>query len=486
MRHISWFILIIFFPVFSSCIPTSVPSTAIRPTITYNPFATFSPTPFRPENDTPIPPPSETINPDVLIPSNPRTKYVIDALLDYHAHTVSVDEKISYLNTTGIQLDQLVLAVESNLWNNCFVLESVAVNGETGMYTLRGHRLEILLTESLAPDSDLNVTLQYLLNLPAANSFHLFGYKTNQINLIDWYPFIVPFIDGWLLHEPSEVGEYLVYDAVDYDVSLVVIPSMTVAASAPLSGDRYLLESARTFVLSASPDYQTTTASLDGVSLTGYYFATDKISGETTLQESAKALSVFSDMFGAYTHPSLSIVEADFFDGMEYDGLFFLGRHFYTANDGTKLNFMVDLAVHETAHQWWFSRVGSDQALDPWLDEALSTYSEYLFYEKVYPGVAETWWQFRVNSFFPIGDVDSSVYTTNDFQAYANSVYLRGAQFLRDLRSRIGEDVFFAFLKDYAAQMMGKVATTTDFFRILSEHTDLDITDLVQIYFKDQ
>jgi hypothetical protein len=485
MRHISWFILIIFFPVFSSCIPTSVPSTALRPTITYNPFATLSPTPFRPENDTPIPTPSDTVNPDALIPTNPRTKYVIDALLDYHAHTVSVDEKIRYFNTTGIQLDQLVLAVESNLWNNCFVMENIAVNGETVMYTLRGHRLEILLMESLAPNSDLNLTLQYRLNLPAANTFHLFGYKANQTNLIDWYPFIVPFIDGWILHEPSEVGEHLVYDAVDYDVSLVVTPPMTVAASAPLSNGRYLLESARTFVLSASPDYQATTSNLDGVSLTSYYFATDKISGETTLQESAKALSVFSDMFGAYTHPSLSIVEADFFDGMEYDGLFFLGRPFYTANDGTKLNFMVDLAVHETAHQWWFGRVGSDQALEPWLDEALSTYSEYLFYENVYPGVAETWWQFRVNCFFPMGDVDSSIYTTNDFQAYANSVYLRGAQFLRDLRSRIGDEVFFAFLKDYAAQMMGKVATTNDFFRILGDHTDLDITDLVQIYFEE-
>jgi hypothetical protein len=29
---------------------------------------------------------------------------------------------------------------------------------------------------------------------------------------------------------------------------------------------------------------------------------------------------------------------------------------------------------HETAHQWFYSLVGNDQALDPWLDEALATW----------------------------------------------------------------------------------------------------------------
>ena len=31
---------------------------------------------------------------------------------------------------------------------------------------------------------------------------------------------------------------------------------------------------------------------------------------------------------------------------------------------------------HETAHQWFYSLVGNDQARDPWLDEGLATWAE--------------------------------------------------------------------------------------------------------------
>ena len=34
---------------------------------------------------------------------------------------------------------------------------------------------------------------------------------------------------------------------------------------------------------------------------------------------------------------------------------------------------------HETAHQWFYSLVGNDQALDPWLDEALATWAQAVF-----------------------------------------------------------------------------------------------------------
>src|SRR5204863_178296 len=34
--------------------------------------------------------------------------------------------------------------------------------------------------------------------------------------------------------------------------------------------------------------------------------------------------------------------------------------------------------VHELAHQWFYSLVGNDQARDPWLDEALASYVEFV------------------------------------------------------------------------------------------------------------
>jgi aminopeptidase N len=168
---------------------------------------------------------------------------------------------------------------------------------------------------------------------------------------------------------------------------------------------------------------------------------------------------------------------------MEYDGLFFLSRDFYTGENGTVLNNLIDIGVHETAHQWWFGLVGNDQAMEPWLDEALATYSERLFYEQNYPEVI-AWQAFRIDAYNPTGWVDTDIYHGVDFRTYTNAVYLRGAQFLQALRSRVGDAAFFAFLKDYAAQMTGRRATSADFFRILRQHTIADFSDLITDYFQ--
>ena len=84
--------------------------------------------------------------------------------------------------------------------------------------------------------------------------------------------------------------------------------------------------------------------------------------------------------------------------------------------------------------------------------------------------------------------MDSTIYDHSSFRPYVNAVYLRGAEFLRDLRGAIGDEVFFKFLKDYAErgreQNPGSLATGELFFEVLSEHTDQDISNLIQEYFK--
>jgi aminopeptidase N len=62
-------------------------------------------------------------------------------------------------------------------------------------------------------------------------------------------------------------------------------------------------------------------------------------------------------------------------------------------------------------------------------------------------------------------------------------VYLNGAVFLGELRSLVGDDIFFAFLKDYAERYAGKIATRGDFFGVLAQHTDVDLAPLLAKYF---
>ena len=476
-------------------VPTLPPTDTVPITLTPQPAntPTSSPTPT-PATPTNAPTPSITILPGpspVFVPS----KYTLSVNLDYAGHVLSTDETISYTNSTGDSLHNLVLAVEPNLWKECFSPGNITVNGQTASgFTLNGDRLDIPLSEALAPGGTLELFLHYDLNLPAADVYHVFGYNDYQTNLVDWYPFIVPYISGqgWLLHPPANVGEHLAYDVESFDMTLhLTDPNLhaIIAASAPAEtitfGWRYPLENVRSFAFSVSAGYKTASTKVNGVTVKSYFFNGESAQGQAVLNEVAKALTTFTTLFGPDPYPSLSIVESPFYDGMEYDGLFFLSRDYYLAENGTVLNNLIDIAVHETAHQWWFGSVGNDQALEPWLDEALATYSERLFYEQNYPDV-NAWQAFRVDAYNPTGWVDTDIYHGVDFRTYANAVYLRGAQFLQALRIRVGDDVFFAFLKDYAIQMAGKRATSADFFRILRQHTSANISDLLSEFFQNQ
>ena len=419
--------------------------------------------------------------------------YTLKVFLDYATHSLAVDETIVYPNATGLTLKSITMAVEPNLCVACFHMDNLTIDGRNASgLLLNGDRLDVPLVESLYPGMNLTISLKYSINLPVADRHHVFGYNNYQVNLVDWYPFIVPYSHGWLLHQSANVGEHLVYDMADFDVTLdlaKIASSLVVAASAPTQSTEephhYHLEDARTFVFSISPNYLSAMTTANGILINSFFFADDKSQGQAVLGEVAKAVNTFSSIFGTLRHPSLSIVDSPFYDGLEYDGLFFLSRDFYKQEDPTVLNNLVDIAVHETAHQWWFSMVGNDQALEPWLDEAMATYSERLFYETNYPNVT-AWWAFRVDAFNPTGWVDMDIYHGDNFRIYANAVYLRGALFLEALRVRVGDETFFPFLKDYYVHMAGKRATSDDFFTILRQHTNINISDLLFTYFQRQ
>jgi hypothetical protein len=420
-------------------------------------------------------------------------RYTLEVVLDFEAHALTVHERIDYQNLTGQALQELWLVVEPNHWQGCFSLEAAQVGGVRILVPdLDGHRLIVPLADGLAQGAHADLELDYRLSLPPADNGQVFGYSALQTSLVDWYPFVAPFDPqaGWLLYAPSGVGEHLVLDPAVLEITFRLVGSplpLAVAASVPGDFDgtawHYRAEALRSFALSVSPSFQSETLVVGGIPVTSYYYAEDAAAGRVALQETARALAVFHDRFGPYPYPSLSVVESLFFDGMEYDGLFFLSRAFYRDYDGTVLNDLITIAVHETAHQWWYGSVGNDQALEPWLDEALATYSESLFYAQVYPSVS-AWQAFRIDAYAPAGNVDSSIYQLTGFRPYANAVYLRGALFLQDLHLLIGEQAFSAFLKDYAAQMAGRRASTVDFFRILGGHTQADLAPLIGGYFE--
>ena len=440
---------------------------------------------------------SATTSPPTAIPEPPPfTQYTLSANLDYDNHHLRVDEQITYGNHFDTSLSNLLLLVEPNRYPDGFHLTSLRWSDDQEItdYAFEGAELIITLREPLKPGEIIHLSLSYELNLPQQSA--PYGYSERQTNLSDWYPTIPPYIPGagFLVREPSFPGEHLAYDTADFVVDIhLTSPNsaeglpLTIAASALDKGDQdqhtYRLEAARNFAWSVSDQYQVLITTVADVQVLGYSFPYHASSDEPALQTTADALALFSDLFGPYPHESLSVVEADFLNGMEYEGLNFLSHAFYDYFTGTPENNLVIIAAHEVAHQWFYGQVGNDQALEPWLDEALCTYSESLFYKHTYPDLLEWWWDNRVRFHEPTGWVDSTIYDTNDFKVYKDAVYLRGAMFLDDLRVLIGDEAFNAFLLDYLKQYTDEQATANGFFALLENHTEADLSGLLSKYF---
>jgi len=205
--------------------------------------------------------------------------------------------------------------------------------------------------------------------------------------------------------------------------------------------------------------------------------------GEDVADVAVQALTLYSELYGDYPRDTLSVVEFNADIGMEFDGLIFLSPTFYNLYPGTPKSNIHVYTAHEISHQWFFSLVGNDQAMEPWLDEVLATFSERLFYERYYPDHFEWYLENYITAHNPYGKIDISIYYGGDLFDYRDIVYRNGSLFIQDLREAMGDEAFFQFVQDYVRQYQYQIASAEGFFTVLRQHTDMDLTPLIDQYF---
>lgn len=493
----------IFLSILSSCGPRES-----APTLEPSRVTTGSPSspaaPETPDLETPIrstPSPQPTSTPSLL----PEITYQLDAVYHYTEHQLKVKQLVLIPHPGTDPIQEIILAVPPNAWGEVFnLIEARWGDGRSvDNLQIEGVKLTLPLEDPWEPMTTRSLELEYSLSLPVQNAREgfgpsPFGYTDLQVNLVDWHPMVPPYNQeqGWIVHDPWIFGEYLVYPAADYHVNLQILegPELVVAASAEETGGgsvrTYHLQQARNLVFSLSPQYQVLEDQVGGTTVKGYYFPGYQTSAEAAFKTTVEALELFNSQYGPYLQTSLSMVQADFNHGMEYEGLYFQSRGFFDTYNGTEKNFLTIIAAHETAHQWWYGQVANDQALEPWLDEALCTFSELVFYERLYPDAVDWWWAARVEFYQPEGRIDGSIYDYQGIQdqylAYRDATYLQGAKFLVRLRDSLGEEAFYAFLQEYLTRYAGGIASGQDFFNTLENYTELEKLDWLGEFFPDR
>jgi Peptidase family M1 domain len=420
-------------------------------------------------------------------------RYVVIADMNYADHTVSVQQLIEYTNRSNDDLTEVVINVKPNIWPGVFTLKTVHMgsNEQEAIHELVQQRLTLQLPETLKSGCTISIKLSYQLNLPpidvsGTNAYQGYlGYSSRQTNLGQWLPVVaVHTQQEWISHPEIPIGEQDVLDTGDWDVTLKIndAPS-TVSVAAPGMVElksanewHFSLSQARDFSLSVGENYRVIkNTSTSRVEIEVYNFEDALLNTDNGVIDSAafaldtatKSLEMYEDLYGNYPLKRLAIVQGDFPDGMEFSGIVFVGGEYFRGFTGPN-SYLMMITAHEVAHQWWYARIGNDQAINPWLDEALATYNEYVFIEEYYPALKDWWWQFRVDRLSPEGFVNSTVYEFSSRRAYINAVYLRGVRMLDDLRNDLGTEAFFDWLRRYAAAGTGQIMTPEQFWSFLS------------------
>ena len=478
------------------CLAACTTPTPVQPTPTHK---AVSPSPQDDEYFEPTPTEEPAI--PMQTPTTPEgvlsttTQYFFDVELNYDQKLLQVAQSITYTNTIHYAIEELPILIPPAQKRGVFSLSSAAIDQTPVKSNLKikNAQLHLKLDQPLETGQQIEIHLEYQLRLPkGAQSL---GYTNRQLLLADWYPMIPPYQEGigWLINPPGRVGEHLVYPLSDFQLNLCLIPTsrdLVVAASVSLAGEeddclRYNKQNARNLSLAISPYYQVFTVKNELVTIISYTFPEHAGQGLRSAELANQAWKTFTDLFGDNQREFLSIVEADIFDGLETDGLIFLSEWYYQTADPSPQNYFELLIVHETAHQWFYAYVHNDQANEPWLDEALSTYCELLYYEIHHPDLVDWWWHFRVAIYAPEGDVNASIYNFRQFRSYINAVYLRGAIFLQELRDEVGDRAFFDGLMNYIqSSEPATITTSVDFFNAFSQVVEVDLSPIVSEFFQ--
>lgn len=316
-----------------------------------------------------------------------------------------------------------------------------------------------------------------------------FGITEGVLIAPTFYPLVPRRVDGaWQVEAAPDGGDTTNSDVAYYQVDLTVPAGLGLAASGVevdrqetggRATARYVSGPMRDFAFALGP-FDLTEATVDGVRVRAWALTEHRDDAEEMLQVAAVQLALLNELVGPYPYAELDLVDAPgAFGGIEYPGLVFIGT--------LGSPWLIEPTVHEVAHQWFYGLVGGDQLHEPWLDEALATYSEVLYYEEEgRPGSAagiltqfRSWVRSHPDPTLPIG---LGVGDYPDPETYWLIVYRKGALFLDALRGEIGDRDFERFLQDYYAAYRYGFASGADFQRLAEASCSCDLDSLFDLW----
>jgi hypothetical protein len=363
-------------------------------------------------------------------------------------------------NTSQDSWSEVVFRLYPNALGSEMTVSQIFVNDVEVTPTLDVENTVLRIPVLLGPEEQVVITFVYTLTLSEEPLGYgrLANYQ-DVLSLSHAYPTLSVYKDGaWLDDYPPELGDPLVAETSLFEVTIgapkewqLITTGQTVGQT--INQNRQTLHIStgpvRDFYIAAALEFKEVNKQVGETTVR--VFAPKKFSQSATsaLETSAKALTVFSELYTPYPYKEFDIVaipvEAG---GIEYPGVVVVTSGLFANPFG---RFGAVLA-HEIAHQWSFNLVGSDQINSPWLDESLTQYLTWRFQKEVNPrfiGGFEVFWRNVWNTApdpaMPIGLPVAAF----DEASYSGIVYGKGLFFFKALAEEMGQETFDKALRSY-------------------------------------
>lgn len=318
--------------------------------------------------------------------------------------------------------------------------------------------------------------------------------STHAVVLSQAYPILAPWDGSWVTYPVFPWGDPIVADVADYVLDLFVPAGWTVVATGTeveTSAGRYRVEgeNLREMAILLLRGYECETTSVGEVKVRSFFRPAYRAAGEAALRITADAIATFAPHLGPHPFADLDVAAVPLrpVAGVEYPGLILAGESYYSGYPADSLFFPMIFA-HEVAHQWWYAEVGSDQVAEPWVDEALATYTSGLYFaaQGRFPEILRYWesgYAYARAGNRSAG-ITSPLWEFPGGAGYGGIVYSGGALFFHAVRERMGDDAFFGALQLFREKFRWKIAPGRALLAILQTESPAPLDDLLAEWIK--
>jgi aminopeptidase N len=215
--------------------------------------------------------------------------------------------------------------------------------------------------------------------------------------------------------------------------------------------------------------------------LTFYAIDYNKSAAKKHFKQCETIVDRYSELFGEYPfhNDGFKVVEAPYW-GMEHQTAVAYGNHF--RNDVLGYDFIL---LHEIAHEWWGNHIS---AIDPaymWIHEAMATYSEALFFEKVYDKEQSIRYLLHQKKNIENKKTIEGIPHCRYHDYPDADMYYRGTWMMHTLRHHLNNDsLWFSMLKNIHASGMPTQYTGTQFEQYISQSLKLSLNDFFEYFIR--